>query len=197
MPNLKLASKKTIGAEKGAESILEAVEVGRALDEDGEAVKDTERPPLMMVYGVDNGRDLLLAVMKNIRASDLEESLLLLPFTAVCEIIPRIYQLAETRRDQTEMICKVVLFLFRVHQKPIVNNAVMSTDIRNMIDRLRAVLVEYRDTVGRNLHALQIVRREIEANEGVDLFRDATKKKKAKAQRKQKYNLKRRMVQQN
>lgn len=200
VPNLKLASKKTIGSERGAESILEALEIDKELMElDGEAEQSKkEKHPLMMVHGVDNSLDLLLAVLKNIRASDLEESLLLLPFTAVCEIIPRIYQLAETRRDQTEMVCKIVLFLFRVHQKPIVNNAVMYTDIRKMIERLRAVLVEYRDTVGRNMHALQIVRRQIEANDGVDLFRDATKKKKTKdARKKQKYNLKRRMVQQN
>lgn len=203
VPNLKLASRKTIGSEKGAESILEALDICKEWEEGERLVKagTGERPekhPLMMVYNVDNSNDLLLAVLKNIRASDLEESLLLMPFTAVCDIIPRIYHLAETRRDQTEMICKVVLFLFRIHQKPITNNAVMYTDIRKMIEKLRAVLVEYRDTVGRNMHALQLIRRQIEANEGVDLFRDATKKKKSKdVRKKQKYNLKRRMIQQN
>lgn len=204
VPNLKLASKKTIGSERGAESILEALDICKEFEE-GERMaaaaghgERPERHPLMLVHNVDNSNDLLLAVLKAVRASDLEESLLLMPFTAVCEIIPRIYHLAETRRDQTEMICKVVLFLFRIHQKPITNNAVMYADIRKMIDKLRAVLVEYRDTVGRNMHALQIIRRQIEANEGVDLFRDASKKKSSKdARKKQKYNLKRRMIQQN
>lgn len=201
VPNLKLASKKTIGSEKGAESVLEALDICKEWEEGETAAVAGEKPekhPLMMVYNVDNSNDLLLAVLKNIRASDLEESLLLMPFTAVCDIIPRIYHLAETRRDQTEMICKVVLFLFRIHQKPITNNAVMYADIRKMIEKLRSVLVEYRDMVGRNMHAMQLIRRQIEANEGVDLFREATKKKSAKdARKKQKYNLKRRMIQQN
>lgn len=199
VPNLKLASKKTIGSEKGAESILEALDIGKEWEVATAAGGERpEKHPLMLLYSVDNSNDLLLAVLKNVRASDLEESLLLLPFTAVCDIIPRIYHLAETRRDQTELVCKVVLFLFRIHQKPITNNAVMYTDIRKMIEKLRAVLVEYRDTVGRNMHSLQIIRRQIEANEGVDLFRDATKQKKAKdVRKKQKYNLKRRMIQQN
>lgn len=203
VPNLKLASKKTIGSEKGAESILEALDICKEWEAAEKAAKagDGERPdkhPLMLVYNVDNSNDLLLAVFKNIRASDLEESLLLMPFTAVCDIIPRIYHLAETRRDQTEMVCKVVLFLFRIHQKPITNNGVMYGDIRKMIEKLRTVLVEYRDTVGRNMYAMQMIRRQIEANEGVDLFREATKKKSAKdVRRKQKYNLKRRMIQQN
>lgn len=179
-PSLKLASKKTIGSEKGAESILECLEICRDLEAAEKEHVAQEKHPLMLALNVDNSDDFLLATLSNIRPSDLEESLLLLPFTAVCDIIQRVYKLAKLRQDQTELICKVVVFLFRIHQKPIANNHVMYKDVRRMIRELQSVLTEFRDMVGRNYHALQMVRREIEANEEVRLFQDVSKKVKTR-----------------
>lgn len=197
-PGLKLASKKTVGSERGAESIMECLEICKQFDAIRDDGEKPERHPLMVAYNVDNTNDFLLTILKNIRASDLEESLLLIPFTAVCEIIPKVYSLAEERQDQTEMICKIVILLFRVHQKPISNNAVLYADIKLMIEKLKAILVGYRDLVGENLHALHMVRKKVEAKDGIDLFHDATKKKKGRdTHKKQKFNLKRRLVQSN
>jgi U3 small nucleolar RNA-associated protein 12 len=53
--------------------------------------------------------------------SDLEEALLLLPFTSVCELLSQLPALIE-RGFQTELVCRTMIFLFRVHHKPIVNN---------------------------------------------------------------------------
>jgi U3 small nucleolar RNA-associated protein 12 len=54
-------------------------------------------------------------------SSDLEEALLLLPFTSVCELLSQLPALIE-RGFQTELVCRTMIFLFRVHHKPIVNN---------------------------------------------------------------------------
>uniref|UniRef100_A0A7G3B4Q4 Putative wd40-repeat-containing subunit of the 18s rrna processing complex n=1 Tax=Lutzomyia longipalpis TaxID=7200 RepID=A0A7G3B4Q4_LUTLO len=179
MPGLKLPSKKTVGAEKGAESILECLEIGNQFD----ASEDKELHPLMRAFEVTNSADFLLTTISHIRASDLEESLLLLPFTSVCEIIRKIYTLADKRRDQTELICKVVLFLFRIHQKPIVANHVLYRDIKKMIKKLQEVVQELRDMIGMNYYGLRMMQRQIEDREGVELFRDLTKKRQDKEKR--------------
>uniref|UniRef100_A0A182TMX9 Small-subunit processome Utp12 domain-containing protein n=1 Tax=Anopheles melas TaxID=34690 RepID=A0A182TMX9_9DIPT len=174
LPGLKLPSKKTIGSEKGAENILECLEVSKQYEEEG---GKGPLPPLMFAYSATNTDDFLLTVLSRIRASDLEESLLLLPFNAVCELLERVPKLTTERKDQTELICKVVLFLFRVHQKPIVNNQVLLPVIQKIVQTLQAAVGELRDMVGTNFHAAQMLQRELEENDGCVLFRDATKQR--------------------
>uniref|UniRef100_A0A1Y9H9H7 Small-subunit processome Utp12 domain-containing protein n=1 Tax=Anopheles farauti TaxID=69004 RepID=A0A1Y9H9H7_9DIPT len=174
LPGLRLPSKKTIGSEKGAESILECLEVSKQYEEEG---CTGPLPPLMFAYSVTNTDDFLLIVLSRVRSSDLEESLLLLPFNAVCELLERIPKLTTTRKDQTELICKVVLFLFRVHQKPIVSNQVLLPVIQKIVQTLQGAVGELRDMVGTNFHAAQMLQRELEENDGCVLFRDATKQR--------------------
>ncbi|GAB0099212.1 WD repeat-containing protein 3 [Sergentomyia squamirostris] len=179
MPGLKLPSKKTVGAEKGAESILESLEIGNQFD----GSEDKELHPLMRAFDVNNSSDFLLVTISHIRPSDLEESLLLLPFTSVCEIIRKIHSLADKRRDQTELICKVVLFLFRIHQKPIMANHVLYRDIKKMIKKLQEVVQELRDMIGMNYYGLRMIQKQIEEREGVELFKEITKKRQEKERR--------------
>ncbi|XP_055636729.1 WD repeat-containing protein 3 [Toxorhynchites rutilus septentrionalis] len=186
LPGLKLPSKKTIGSEKAAENILECLEVSKKFEQE-----DSKNiiPPLMCAYEATNTDDFLLAVLMRIRASDLEEALLLLPFASVCEILERIPKLTQTRQDHTEIICKVVLFLFRIHQKPIVSNQMLLPVIQDIIGKLQRAIVELRDMIGVNYHGMQMLQREVEANQGVDLFRDATKSKRAKDKKRRRKEL--------
>uniref|UniRef100_A0A182PR80 Small-subunit processome Utp12 domain-containing protein n=1 Tax=Anopheles epiroticus TaxID=199890 RepID=A0A182PR80_9DIPT len=174
LPGLRLPSKKTIGSEKGAENILECLEVSKQYEEKG---GKGPLPPLMFAYSATNVDEFLLTVLSRIRASDLEESLLLLPFSAVCELLERVPKLTIERKDHTELICKVVLFLFRVHQKPIVNNQVLLPVIQKVVQTLQTAVEELRDMVGTNYHAAQMLQRELEENDGCVLFRDATKQR--------------------
>ncbi|XP_049287389.1 WD repeat-containing protein 3 [Anopheles funestus] len=174
LPGLRLPSKKTIGSEKGAESILECLEVSKEYEDEG---GKGPLPPLMFAYSATNTDEFLLTVLSRIRASDLEESLLLLPFSAVCVLLEKVPKLTVARQDYTELICKVVLFLFRVHQKPIVSNQVLLPVIQKIVPTLQAAVSELRDMVGTNLHAGQMLQRELEENDGCVLFRDATKQR--------------------
>ena len=65
--------------------------------------------PLMFAYKATNMDDFLLAVLIRIRASNLIEPLLLFPFFSVYELLKRILKLTGTRRNQMEIICRVVL----------------------------------------------------------------------------------------
>lgn len=178
MPGLKLPSRKTVGAEKAAESILECIDICKLYDEADE--KQRELHPLMLAHEATNSLDFLVAVLQRIRASDLEEALVILPFTHVVQLLERVPDLANCRKDQTELICKVVLFLFQIHQKQIASNETLLPVIGTIVRNLRDLIVELRDMVGVNYHGLQMLQLAIEEREGVELFRDATRSKKQK-----------------
>ncbi|XP_058449587.1 WD repeat-containing protein 3 [Malaya genurostris] len=186
LPGLKMPSRKTIGSEKAAENILECLEISKNFEQG-----DSQNiiPPLMYAYEATNTDDFLIAVLTRIRASDLQEALLLLPFSSACELLERVPKLTTARQDQTETICKVVLFLFRIHQKPIVNNQILLPVIQEIIDKLQGAIVEQRDMIGVNYHGMQMLQREVEANQGVELFRDATKSRRMKDQRRKRKEL--------
>lgn len=190
LPNLKLASRKTVGSERAAESILECLEVGKAFDAADDA---SDVPPLMRAYAATNSTDYLIAVLTQIRSTDLEETVLLLPFSAICELLERVPTIADRRKDQTELICKVVLFAVRIHQKPIVGNHALRTVLHDVLQRLSGAIVEMRDLFGQNGHALQMLQRDIEARDGVELFRDVTKAKKKKDKTMKKRHLTKRL----
>lgn len=186
---LRLPSKKTVGAEQGVELLLDALEI---------SIKEKDREPgdamplLMRAYDADTPADLLLAVLSRVKANDLEETLLLLPFTSVCQLLKAIPELIEKRTDQTELISKVVLFLFRVHKKPIIANHTLLPVLQPMIANLDRELNEQRDIIGRNLHALQLVQNDIiqrDLGNSAELFYDATKKKKLQDKRNKKRHL--------
>lgn len=194
LPHLKLASRKTVGSEKAAESIMECLQVGQDFDESG----DKELPPLMRAYNATSSDDYLMIMLEKIRPNDLEEALLILPFSTVCTLLDKIQTIADTRKDRTELICKIVLFLMRIHQKPIVGNHSLLPILQTIINKLQSVVVELRDMIGTNHHALQLLQRDIESKDGVELFRDASKaKKKLDKKNKKRQQAKRLHVQMN
>lgn len=189
LPGLNLPSKKTVGSEKGAETILECLELSKKIDEE----KTPDLPAIMKFYEASNTDDYLLAVLSKIRYSDLEESLLLLPFSNVCEILEKLPKMAATRKDQSELICKVVLFLFRIHHKPIVTNQILLPSIQKLIQNMESSIVELRDMIGTNIHSMSLLQRRIESRDKVELFKDATKARKAKERKQKKRRIAKRL----
>jgi len=100
LPGLNLPSRKTVGSEKAAENILECLVLSKKIDSEN----SKEIPVIMTFYEATNTDDYLLGVLGKIRAGDLEEALLLLPFSNVCEILEKLPKMAEQRKDQTELI---------------------------------------------------------------------------------------------
>ncbi|CAH0548156.1 unnamed protein product [Brassicogethes aeneus] len=201
-PGLKLPSKKTIGSEKAAESILECLEVCEKYKEqlaEHEALQAASSqvlplplpPPLMQAFNAQTPDDFLLETIKRIRPSDLEEALLILPFSTVCEVLQTLPALI-SRGDHTELVCKISIFLLKLHHAPIVANNVLLSTLQNLQKLAQAKVQELRDLVGYNFYGMQFIQRDIEAHEGVQLFRDATiEKKKGDKKRKQREKLKR------
>ncbi|XP_039970684.1 WD repeat-containing protein 3 [Bactrocera tryoni] len=192
LPGLKLPSRKTVGSEKAAESILECLEICKQYDVEDEEDKP-ELHPLMRALQVTNPDDFLFTTLARIRASDLEEALLLLPFSNVCELLERLPRLIDCHSDQIELLCKVTIFLFKVHMKPISAAKNLKLLLSGLVRALQRDVSEMRDTIGMNVHSLALLQHRIEEREGVELFREATQERK-KRDKKRREATKRRLA---
>lgn len=141
-PGLNLPTKKTIGSERGAESILECLEICekyRTQLAEHEALQAASTqpltkplpPPLMQALNVSTPNDFLLETLKRIRSSDLEEALIILPFASVCEVL-QILPTLLANGDNIELICKLSLFLLKLHHKPIVTNHTLKITLQKL-----------------------------------------------------------------
>ncbi|KAL3284711.1 hypothetical protein HHI36_018859 [Cryptolaemus montrouzieri] len=203
--DLNLPSKKTIGSERAAESILECLTIceqyrqqlaeHEALQAASSQVIPAPVPPLIMqAYKVTTVEDFILETIRRIRSSDLEEALLILPFASVCELVQLLPTLVG-RGDDIELICKISVFLLKLHHSPIIANHTLLATLEKLQKLTQNKLQEFRDMVGYNFFGLQFLQGEIEKSEGMQLFRDATiEKQKTNKKRKQREKLKRSLV---
>lgn len=190
---LNLPSRRTVGAEQAVELLMDALEI---LIQQKDADKGDPLPLLMRAYNVTSGVDLLISVLSRIKPSDLEESLLLLPFTSVCELLKALPEVIAKRTDQTELLCKVISFLFRIHRKPIIGNQTLLPFIQQMVIDLEATVTEQRDIIGKNLFSLKIIQHDIEQNalgSGAELFYNAIKSKKQRERKMRQRQLKKKI----
>lgn len=193
-----LAAKKTTETVKIAERLLEAIDVyreQRANLQEYEAVRKvrTAEPvppppaphPLMTVYQTSCPDRYMLETLRRIRYSELEETLLVLPFGYVVDLLKVLAELL-SRNWEVELCCRCLFFLLRVHSGQIGATAALVP----VVDRLRlctlAHLGQARDEVGFNLAGLNFLQREIDAREEVALFTDATRAFKERKKRKSK-----------
>ncbi|CAG9584478.1 unnamed protein product [Danaus chrysippus] len=181
LPGLVMPTKKTIGAEKAADSIVECLSVCAEYDQlVVEARGQPVAPPVLMAaYNCNNSEDFLLETICRIRASELEEALLLLPLSASTSLVPRLAGLLD--RGWSEPVCRTALFLLRV--TPSLQQPALLKHLIQIQARAAMRVNEIRDMVGFNLHALQWVRREAESSAGEQLFRDATVARKSRDKR--------------
>ncbi|KAI4483042.1 hypothetical protein M0804_008097 [Polistes exclamans] len=175
-----LPSRKTVNSEKGAELILECLEVIKAYDDEVlSRAKDSnvvELPPLMQAYNCKTSEDLFLEIIKRVRASDLEETLLLLPFATACEILQMIPRLLKIN-FHTELLTKLTVFLIQAYHGPITSNQNLLLTLETIKPIIFEKISTLRDTVGFNLRCMLQVKCKVEEKEGVQFFKDATAKK--------------------
>ncbi|KAI4471001.1 wd repeat containing protein 3 wdr3 [Holotrichia oblita] len=201
-PGLNLPSKKTVGSEKAAESILECLEVCEKYKEQladhaalqaasTQALPLPTAPPLMQALNVSTPNDYFLETIKRIRTSDLEEALILLPFPSVCEIL-QILPALVMRGDNTELVCRLLVFLLKIHHTPIVANNSLLSVLKQLQKSAMVKVEEFRDLIGYNYHGMQFLQHQIENSEGIQLFRDiAAERSKSEKKRKTREKLKR------
>lgn len=214
LPGMKLASRKTVGSEKAAESILECLEICKQVETEimtqmcasdpsmaqmlsGKLLPDPYLHPLMRALGVHSTTNFLIITLERIRTSDMEEALLVLPFTNVCELLERMPAALTHRNDVVELLSRVVTFLFKIHMKPLSRAHHMKPMLKKLVDLLKDEVKRLRDDIGYNLHSLALIQNELEEREGVELFREAVvqSRKSDKKKREHERQLKRLLIQ--
>ncbi|XP_044726844.1 WD repeat-containing protein 3 [Chrysoperla carnea] len=173
-----LATKKTIGSEKGAELIMECLQISLDYKQQLESSPGTTIaiPPMMQAFNVleNNVHDFIVAVFKSIRSSDLEESLLLLPFTNVCQLLELLATGGKTCNNDIELVMRIISVLVRIHSNAIQSSSKLIQTLKSLHKNLFMAAHNYRDTIAYNMHNLWYLQRELEQAEGVQLFRNAT-----------------------
>ncbi|XP_077679350.1 WD repeat-containing protein 3 isoform X2 [Eretmochelys imbricata] len=178
-----LAGKKTIETVKAAERIMEAIELYReetAKLKEHQAIckaagKEVPLPvnPILQAYGNISPSAYVLEVFKKVKSSELEESLLVLPFSYVPDLLVLFNEHIQ-RGSEVELLCRALLFLLRIHFGRITSNQLLVTVIENLKKTTISKVSEVRNVLGFNMAGLQFLRREIEAKDEVTFFADAT-----------------------
>uniref|UniRef100_A0A672U394 WD repeat-containing protein 3 n=1 Tax=Strigops habroptila TaxID=2489341 RepID=A0A672U394_STRHB len=161
-----LAGKKTIETIKAAERIMEAIELYRE-----EMAKLKEHKAICKAAGKEWLRLMLLSLC--FLLSELEESLLVLPFSYVPDLL-RLFNEYIHLGSEIELLCRALLFLLKIHFGQITGNHMLVTVIENLKKTTISRVSEARDVLGFNMAGLQYLKREIEAKDEVTFFADAT-----------------------
>lgn len=178
------AGKKSVETVKAAERIMEAIELYREeskrLDEHrvtceaaGKELPPPKINPILIAFGNVSPSRYVLEVIKKVRSSELEVSLLVLPFHYVPDLLQLFNDFVQQGLE-VELVCRCLFFLLRVHFGQITSNQMLLT----VIDELRTNTIfkvrEIKDILGFNSAGLQFLQREIESKEDVMFFADAT-----------------------
>ncbi|KAM8855469.1 WD repeat-containing protein 3 [Spinachia spinachia] len=193
------ASKKTVETVKAAERIMEALELYKEENRKMEeykyacmaAVNKLPLPkpnPILAAMGNVSPARYVLDVIKKVRSSELEVSLLVLPFQYAPPLL-RLFNDYVKQGLEVELVCRCLFFLLKIHFGQISSNQMLLSVIDELRTNTVSKVQEIRDVMGFNSAALQFLQREIENKEEVMFFADATgqlaqkKKKRRKRER--------------
>ncbi|CAH1224432.1 WDR3 [Branchiostoma lanceolatum] len=181
-----MAGKKSVETVKAAERVMEAVEIykeetGRLEEHRRECEalhKQVPGPPphpMLLAHGNATPLRFVLEVIKKVRSSELEEALLVLPFSCVIDLLKLLNDFL-TEGWEVELTCRCLFFLLRIHQGALTSNQVLLPVMDNLRKNTQDRVQQIRDVVGFNLAGLQFLQREMEARDDVTFFADATER---------------------
>lgn len=185
-----MAGRKTVETVKGAERLMEALELYKEETEKlqqhtaeckraGKQLPAPALHPMLMAFSVDTPLKYMLEVLKKIKSSELEESLLVLPFNYVIDLIKVIDKFLENGWH-VELICRVLFFLLRVHHGQVTSSPVLMPIIDRLRGSTQTKVNQIRDRIGFNMSGLQFLQQHVDKSGEVMLFADATQKRKSK-----------------
>lgn len=136
----------------------------------------------------------LAKTVKDIRSNDIEEALLVLPFSSALKLvnyllswIKQVYYLVSkinnTQGTNVELSCRCLFFLLKIHNSQLVTNKSIVGALNELRQVTRARLRDIKDTIGFNKAACQFLKRTIEANSNTEFFEASLQFRKSKKQK--------------
>jgi len=174
-----LPSKRNVETEKGAEALMEGIELYyETVDSE-----ETQLPPLMLAYGAETCLDFMSGVISRIKHAQLEETLLVLPLDVVHKLLNILLKLLQ-EHVEVEIVSRCLLFLLEIHHGPILANPSFQQTIRQLESALGSEITRVRELAGTNLAGLRYLAARLKEREDVELFVDATLRVRAKNKKK-------------
>ena len=141
-------------------------------------------PPLMLAYQVSSSDDYIAKMIDMIKSSEMEQTLLVLPFDYVIRLL-EILKVLLSMNKLVESMCRVFVFLIEVHYGPLsasIDNSRLIAQVRDVAqEKLKIV----KDCVGLNQAALRYQGNKITEREmALEMFEAVDKVKKKRAKRK-------------
>lgn len=168
------AGKQTISTLTHGEKILEALELGVAdLELMSTHAKEKERNPktapparnpLYMALGNISAEQHLLATLRKIPPSALNDALLVIPFTTLPSLFTFLALFFRQRRDP-ELAWRITYFLLQVHMHQLTSSGALRKSLEDILGAYEDWQEEQRRIVGFNLAGLGIMGTEARANE--------------------------------
>jgi len=165
-----LASRRTPATEKGAEQLLEALQLYQEVEKEGPGAS---LPPLMLAHGAESALDYVCGVVTRLKSAELEETLLVLPLDAVTQLVEVLARLLRAG-NEIEVVARCLLFLLEIHHGPIASSGNLEPVLAELDRSLRVKVGGLCDLVGTNLAGLRHLQDRLEEQRGVEVFTDAT-----------------------
>ncbi|XP_077473964.1 WD repeat-containing protein 3 [Stigmatopora argus] len=178
------ATKKTVETVKAAERIMEALELLRGEKRKMEehkyacerAGKELELPkpnPILLAFGNISPSRYVLDVIRKVRSSELEVSLLVLPFPYVPDLL-ELFNGFIQQGLEVELVCRCLFFLLKIHFGQISSSQKLLPIIDDLRGNTLSRVQDIHDLMGFNGAGLQFLQREVESKEEVMFFAEAT-----------------------
>lgn len=170
-PQSEAAVRKSVISVASGDRIAEAIETADQEMKDIAAYRKTgadieKRRPNPLLIGLEPHL-YVFWVLRTIKHSELEQSLLILPLSHIERLV---YYLVVLLRKGlgTELCAKTAIFLVKSHENQIIANHSMASALRELRTLLKRRLMESRDRIGLNLAAMKAITRA--ANEKKSAF---------------------------
>lgn len=173
-------TKQTMESLKAGEKLMEALDIGveDVLENEQyasdlhlfntkkvkQAPQKPDRSAILMAFNM-NGQEYVLSVLTKIRAAQLDDALLVLPFSYSLKLLKMIQvwtsaDLISINTVNMQLICKVLFFVIKSNAKELVNqrDPQVKNQLLNVKEQLRAGLVKTTRQLGVNTQGLRFVK---------------------------------------
>ncbi|KAI7888858.1 WD40-repeat-containing domain protein [Mucor mucedo] len=190
------AGKQTMDTLKAGERLIEAMDIGdeekngwaayENAKERGLPGQPPQRHPILMAMGDIEPDRYVLDVLKKIKANDIEEALMILPFSKVMSLFSYIESWAK-KNWNIILVSRVLFSVVKTHHNQIVANRMMRPMLDSIRFHLRAQLQRQKDIMGYNRAALTYLQRDWKARNTSDFLDDSADSKPTDDEKKRKF----------
>jgi len=172
--NPELPALQTAESEKSTDKLIEALDIFKAADNTN---------PLLVAQGAKNCKEFILKTLTGVKASELEQSLMLLPVAYVQGMIPAIATVLENYPLSTELAIRCLHSLMKFHLTSF--STADKQELKNVAELAEKRLKELRDTFGFNLAGLRFISARKSEKDEIEEFKEILGERKRKNKKKE------------